>query len=314
MATFLTTPRMSPALAERVEAAVAGRPVARRPPIQVAGARVAALMIVAGLVTLVALRWQARDAELTASRASLLTAIESGRNALSERERQVVSRASALLAEAVDAPAVPLTETSLHALLSTPAIYVRGSAGAFRSQEGTQNAIRDSVKDTFVLCLLDPPARRTEKAMLAKVQLAYSGGLAERTEHVRRLHTAAIGLPYLTRAFMKRVEEASSHNALAKLRDEFDRAPHARASVAAKAELLIYVLDEAAAEDAPAELDGTARHEVKVGVVHIPSGKPRLRFEGTVDPSWISSANRPEMSRGLTSCRLALDVRRFAEP
>lgn len=313
MATFLTTAKMSPALAARVEAAVTGRPVARRAPGQVAVARLFAVALAVGVITLVTFQWKRHDAELEGARGALIGAIQDGRDALSPREHQLVSRASALLREAVDAPPTTLREGSLETLLAMPAVYVRGARQDFASPERTADAIRDSVKDTFVLCLIDPSASDSESAMLERVQVAYSGGLEERTRQVSRLHTAALGLPFFSRDFMKQAEEASSLEEVGKLRTAFDRAPRDSASRAAKAELLIYVLDDPADDGARAELDGTARHRVRVGMVHIPTGKPYLRFESTVDPSWISESNRPEMSRGLTGCRLGLEVRRAAQ-
>lgn len=317
MATFLTTSKMSPALAARIEASVRGRTVAqaaRRPPTLVAVARFVAVAVVVVIVGVVGTSWQRRRTAEDLSRAELLSAVERERDSLEPRHHQLVSRAEALLVEANNAPhdfvADELREPmGLAALLGRELVYVRGESAAFEDGARIRDAVSDSVKDAFVLCLFDPPPAATEKALLAKVHVAYAGGLEKRTENVHRLHSAAVILPLLTRDWMKRVEEAPSLIDIGKLRTTFERAPLERGKAAARADLLLYVFDDAPAEGARVELDGASRHDVRVGIVDIASGKPLLRMQAEVDPAWISEENRAQLARGLDGCRLALDVR-----
>ncbi len=307
---------MNPALAARVEASVRGvrGPGARRSPRVVAVARlaaVAALLVVAGVVTA---GWQRRSDALERSRSELLTAIERERGSLDIQHHQLVSRVDALLVEATtashDVVAAELRAAgALDRLLARPTVYVRGESAAFGDEAERRQAIRESVKDTFVLCLFEPPNARSEKALLAKVQVAYAGGIEKRTSHVHRLDTAARVLPLLSREWMKLVEEADSQLDLGALRTTFDRAPLDRGKAAARADLLLYAFDDPPEPGARTELDGASRHEVRVGIVDIPSGKPLLRMKTVVDPAWISEDNRAQLARGLDGCLLALDVR-----
>lgn len=322
MATFLTTPKMSPALAARIEASVRGRTTAQasgRPPTLVAVARLVAVTVMVVIVGVVGTSWQRRQTAEEVARVELLSAVERERDSLDARHHQLVSRTESLLVEAKDAShdvvAAELREPEeLKKLLAREFIYVRGESAAFEDEPRMREAVGDSVKDAFVLCLFDPPAARTEKALLAQVHVAYAGGLEKRTSNVHRLQSAAVILPLLTRDWMKRVEEAPSLIALGKLRTTFDRAPFERGKAAARADLLLYVFDDAPEAGATIELDGASRHDVRVGIVDIASGKPLLRMSAKVDPAWISEDNRAQLGRGLDGCRLALDVRAHLTP
>jgi hypothetical protein len=321
MATFLTTRKMSPALAARVEASVSGRRVVRpgiggaRPVGLVAAARFAGTALVLVLVGALIHAWENRRDAFERSRSALLADVERHSLGLSDRDQQLLDRAEAILlaaaAEAPDRVVDPLREpSSLAELLARPAVYVRGDRAAFAASEPPMwAAVKESVKDAFVMCLLDPPATKSEEALLAKVRLAYADGLEARTANVHRLQAVAAGLPLLSRAWMRRVEEADSEAALGELRSAFDRAPIEQAKAAAKAEILIYVLDDPPEPGARVELDGASRHRVHVGIVEIASRRPALRLTTMVDPAWISEDNRFQMARGLDACRLALEVR-----
>jgi hypothetical protein len=315
MATFLTTSKMHPALAARVEASVQGRTQSskvRRPKLVVA-ARLAAVTAAVLIVGAIATRCELESSALDQARADLLADVARDRSGLEPKQLQLASRAEALLHEAADATDIVddslRSSTRLAEVLSQPAVYVRGERAALRDATRSREAFRESVNDVFLLCLIEPPPATTEKALLAKVQLAYAGGLENHTANVRRLQDAVIGLPFLQRSWLERVEQAPSLTAIGKLRTAFQRAPIENASAAARAEWLIYVFDDPPKAGALVELDGSSRHDVRVGLVHIPSGKPLLRMRDQVDPAWISDANRPEMGRGLTGCRLAVDVR-----
>lgn len=317
MATFLTTSKMSPELAARVEASVSGRKRSPTPsrlsPRLVAGTRVIIALVILGVVVVVSSSWQRRASEEEQLRLALLTDVERESQSLAPHEHQLVSRAHALLQEAAKpmGDEVLPSEAALVQVLAAQSVYVRGPVEAFDTRAA--EATRESVKDTFVLCLVEPPAQRTEKALLARVQVAYTGGLEERTANVHRLHTAALALPLLTRAWMQEVEQAS-HVELAKLRTAFNRAPMDRAKAAAKATHLIYLLDEPAAPDARIELDGASAHAIRVGIVEIATGKPVLRVRRNVDPAWISNDNRLQLGKSLNACRLAFDLRAELSP
>jgi hypothetical protein len=318
LATFLTTPKMSPELAARVEASVRGRTVAqgRRKPGLVIAARLAVVSVAVALVVALSVSWQRRDSAKERARAELLAAIEREAATLEPQHHQLVTRVEALLIEAAGAEheAGAIAPAALDQLLTRPTIYVRGEHAAFGDPARMREAVRASLKDTFVLCLVEPPAARTETALLAQVRVAYSGGLEKRTRHVHRLQSAAEVLPLLGSEWVKRVEEASSLIELGELRTTFDRANFERGKAAAAADLLIYVLDEPPAAGARVELDGASKHDARVGIVDIPSGKPLMRLRAQLDPAWISEDNRLQLAGALDGCRLALDVRARAMP
>jgi hypothetical protein len=92
------------------------------------------------------------------------------------------------------------------------------------------------------------------------------------------------------------------------LRSAFDKAPLEAAIQAAKARLLVFVVDEPSPPGGPVELDGEKAHDVRVGVIDLTRDSPLLRLRKRVDPSWISAARRVDSANALDSCALALDV------
>ena len=139
---------------------------------------------------------------------------------------------------------------------------------------------------------------------------AYAGGkrIEAPTAHVRRLEEAQLGLPFLTPAWQRDVESTTTRADLERMRVAFERAPIQAAKRAAKAKFLLFAMDEPGVGPGPTELDGERAHPVRVGLVDLSSSKVLLRLRRMVDPSWISAAERAEYSRGLDSCKLALDV------
>ena len=67
-------------------------------------------------------------------------------------------------------------------------------------------------------------------------------------------------------------------------------------------------MDEPGEPGGPTELDGERAHAVRIGIVALGPAKVLLRMRKRVDPSWISTAKRPEYASGLDGCKLALDV------
>jgi hypothetical protein len=167
-----------------------------------------------------------------------------------------------------------------------------------------------SFKDALLLCLIDPPDARTEKSLKAKARAALSQGKsAASVAHVERLDPLLQALPLLEPAWQKRILMAESAPALAGYQKLFDVAPIGAAVRAAKARQLLAVLDEPGDPKAPAELDGERAHAVRVTLTDLASGQIRLRYRGSVDPSWLSAAARAEYASGIDGCALALDLR-----
>ena len=320
MATFLTTSKMEPALAARVEASVRGRH--RKPGGPLLSPRLVALVRV-GLVlgiafvaySVVGARRRDRE-EIERTRAALLGAVRTHAASLTPEDKGSVVRAESwlvrftgtyegdLVAEELRAPG------ALKATLARPAIYVRGQLGSFVNPARIAEAAATSSKDALLLCLMEPPASKTEKVLLSTVRIAYSGGVAmeEHTANVRRLHEAVVGLPLLMPQWSERVQATEEPTELARFRRELDRAPVDRAKQAARAGLLILAMDEPSDGGGPTELDGERAHAIRIGVVDVAASKILLRMRKLVDPSWISLAKKSEYASGLDSCGLAFDV------
>ncbi len=320
MPTFLTTPKMSPELAARVQASVKGRRATpgsrRRAPHLIVLVRLAVVVLTATLVaTVLYARHQSREAR-EHERASLTEAFTRRRAALSAEDARTLGLVEVALVRAAGKYEGDLASDSLRApgalaaLLSHGAVYVRGELTAFRSAAAVADAAKSSSKDAFLACLLEPPAARTEKTLLASVRVVYStrGELESRTAQVRPLRDAVMGLPYLSDAFAERVRRASDLNELRRLRSAFDKAPLDAAIQTAKARLLVFVIDEPSPPGGPVELDGEKAHDVRVGIVDLTRDSTLLRLRKRVDPAWISAARRVDSANALDSCALALDV------
>ncbi len=320
--TFLVTRKMSPELAARVRASVRGRrarPVSGRAPRTVALVRyclLAALLAAVGGVLL--LRRQVHD-ELAAERAALLDAVRQQAARFTPEDHQALERARHWLAQV--AAADPLDDlivdelrsaAGLGATLTRPTLYVRGPQESFLSPEGLQESASSSSKDAFVLCLNEPPAARSERAILGRTRTAYAGGkrAAQATDQVERLHAALVTAPLIAPAWQERVENAPGRRELLQLRRELDRAPFDAAARALKSRQVLFLIDDPADTAGPTELDGERPHPVRVGLVDLEGDRPLLLLRRRVDPSWISEAIRAEYARGMDSCALALDVRR----
>lgn len=321
MATFLTTSKMDPALAARIEASVRGKEDTsgaprRLSPRVVALLRVAVVAVVAlGIYTVVSGRRRDRE-ELERARGLLLEAVRVQAASLTAEDRGAVTRAESWLMRSAgeyegDYVSAELRAPgALGAALATPAMYVRGPLGAFRSPSLIATAAASSAKDALVLCLKEPPASRTEKVLLEEVHVAYGGGapMEDRTANVRRLQDALAGLPLLLPSWSERVRTADDGAALARLRREVERAPVDRALQALRARVLLAVLDEPGDGGGPTELDGERAHAVRVVLVDLATEKVMLRVRKLVDPAWISLAKRSTHATGLDSCGVALDV------
>ena len=322
MPTLLTNTKMSPALAARIEASVAGRrgqplPTRRITPRLKSLVRVGVVLAAAAIVTSVVVARRREHDAFEKDRAALLAAVDKESASLTEKDRHAVERVEALVPRLggtyegdVVAPEVR-APGAIGALLARPAMYLRGPLDDFANAAGVKRAAGASLKDALVVCLLDPPAARTEKALLPKVRAAY-GSVAtveQRTPNVRRLHEAETGMPLLASPWAARVRAAKEPGELAALRTELERAPLARAKEAARAEVLLVAVDEPAAPGGLTELDGERAHDVRVALVDLASEKVLLRVRRHVDPGPWSQSARTDFASGLDACALAFDVR-----
>jgi hypothetical protein len=321
MPTLLVTNKMAPELARRVQASVSGRKrgAGRKSssPGVVALLRVVTLtLLVAAVSGVVVLRQRDHD-EVEALRAGLLETVAQSAATLTAEDRQTLPRVERALMRAAGGYEGDLVDASirskagLSSLFEKPLLYVRGSIDAFGTPAVIAETARASQKDAFLVCLLDPPASRTERALLDRVYVAYSSRarVDERTPNALPLYDAEAGAPFLAPEFAGRVRELGDRKRLKELAASVERAPLIQARKAVKARTLVFVMDEAADRRAPAELDGERARHVRVGVVDLATDRALLRLRRFVDPAWISERRRAEYASGLDACALALDLR-----
>jgi hypothetical protein len=320
MPTLLVSPRMHPALAARVEASVSGRrskSIATRSSGRIVSlVRLAVLLAVVGLVTMVLVVRQRDRAEFSRARAALLESWTTQAASLSAGDLGFLERIEKLLAESsAEYPGdFSAGETrpvgAFAAILTRPSVYVRGPIAGFGSSAGVAKTAFESGKDALLLCLRDPPASRTEKVLLSKARLAMAGGapVQEATPNIRRLHEAELGLPLLLPRWGERVRAAKDLQELARLERELRKAPIAATESIVKAELLIAAFDEPNVGGGVTELDGEHTHAIRLLVIELTSARVLLRLRRQVDPSWITANRRSQYARELDGCKLALDV------
>lgn len=319
MPTFLVNARMNPALAARVEASVTGRkkdPTGRVSPNVVrrlvAWARVVLVVALAVGVYVGLTTYQRVKRDLDQKRADLVAATANAQSDVTAKDRAAFDRAAPFVTRLAGPYEGDVAAPSgLAAELTRSAVYVRGPIETLRTREAIPGAAAASGKDAFVLCLLDPPAVRSEKAVLEKVRFsrAAGGGFEERTANVRRLNDGIVALPVLSTEFVTRVRTAEDVSELAKLKKELEAVPLDRAKRALRAELLVAVVDERGNSAAPTELDGERPHDVRVAIVELESGRVLLRARRHVDPSWIDEKQRPVYAAAADSCALGFDLR-----
>ncbi len=259
MATFLTTRRMAPELAARIEASIRGERGAARDatkarwrPLLVSIARFGAVAAVVAIVCTVAFLRRRDREELERSRSALLDTLRVARAALTPKDEGAVARVESWLERSSsgayegDLVADELRPAgALNAVLARPAVYVRGTMAQLAAPPGIAEAAAASLKDPLLVCLLEPPASRAEKLLLPKVHEAFSNAAEQHSATVRRFRDAQVGMPYLQPAWEERVRRAKTPEELDDLRRELERAPTERATRAVKAELLVLAVDEA---------------------------------------------------------------------
>jgi hypothetical protein len=321
MATFLTTRKMDPALAARIEASVGGRSRkaagATLPPRLVAIARFAVVLGVVIATCSFALARRHEKREIDGTKAALLATVRGRAATLTSEDRGAVSRMESWLVGFSGAYEGDLVTDELRApgalsaVLGRSAVYVRGPIAMFADPAKIAETATTSAKDALLLCLLEPPPSRVEKTMLPTVRIAYGRGAAmeEHTPNVRRLHDAQVGLPFLMPRWSERVVAAEDPNELLRLRRDFEKAPIEAAKEALRASILVFAMDEPGDGVGPTELDGERAHAVRIGVIDLLGARPLLRLRKLVDPTWISMAKKSEYAIGLDGCGLAVDVR-----
>jgi hypothetical protein len=265
-------------------------------------------------VTFLTVYLQRRDLrELDRARAMLIRAVEVQRASLTPGGAERLAVVESWLAHLSGAYEGDFVAGELRApgglaeVLGRQAVYVRGPLVDFRIASGIADAAAASSVDAFVTCLVDPPASRSEKSALVKVQAASSFA-----GNVYRLEDARVISPILSPPWLQRIGRAADQDSLGALRREFDRAPFERGKKALAAELLVVVMDEPAAGGSPTELDGERPHDVRVAMVDLAKATVLLRTKKHLDPSWISEAKRPVFAAALDACVLAIDVRELA--
>lgn len=319
MPTFLVTPKMSPALAARVERSVTGKATSSMMRRLIVVARFGVVLGTALAIYGLVVSRRASQQKEDSSRTALLASAEQLASSLSIEEKELPSRVEpwfgALTAAQWPGDEVTpeLRRTGAIAMaLAQSTLYLRGTMDGFSSSERISETAKSSPKDALVLCLMDPPSARTEKALVEKVRIAYSGGpdLEERTRSVRPFHDAIAALPYFLPEWTASIHEATDYAQLEKLRTQLSNAPVERTQEAAKASQLLIAIDEPGPETGHTELDGERPHQVRVALVDLRAAKLLFRLRRPVDPSWLSETRRVSYARGLDSCVLAYDIHR----
>jgi hypothetical protein len=309
---------MSPALAARVLASVAGRRAASDKRLRPLTAllRLGTLALLATALVLALYARHTRSRQLEGNRESLLQSMRKQASALTQVDLEQRARVEAALAvHAVAVYAGDLVADELHGevafaqALAEPMLYIRGPLEGLANPSRLAQLASSSWKDAFVLCLLDPPPQRSETALKKQARAAFMRHNLALTAHIERLDPLLQALPLLGRSWQQRVLAADSASALDSYRKLFEAAPIPAAVRAAKARQLLAVMDEAGPPGAPTELDGERPHPVRVVLLDLLSGELRLRFRRDVDPSFISPAVRAEYASAIDSCALAFDLR-----
>lgn len=322
MATFLTNAKMSPALAARIEASVRGRRPTREDSSSNRARAIIRFVVAVFIVSVGAWLFvtvRKENARVEGERNLLLDIAHGHAALLSEHDRGAFASDAALLGGLAgtyegDLVARELTEPgAFAATLARPAVYVHGPVESFGTAAQTTDAAIESVKDSLLLCLVDPPATRGEKDVLVRVRAAYGdGGALERaTSNFVRLSDGAAALTVLSPSWEAKVRAADS-NALGRIHADLDRTPMETGVRALKANLLVAAMDERAPVNGPAELDGERAHQVRLVVVDLTTNAVLLRMRRAVTPADWSEKARTDFARGLDECAFAFDVRKAA--
>jgi hypothetical protein len=236
---------------------------------------------------------------------------------LGKTEKEVRIRAERAIAKALgkyegDLVSAETKDSGLFsALLAKPGIYLRGSLKDFTGEDGLARVAQNSIKDAFLVCLLDPPPGVEEHDLLERTYIAYRSGpaLDGATPGFFRLQAALAFMPLLEDSWRDNVLRAQELSSLEHLMKTLKQAPLKQARAAARAEYLLILLDEEKQAGAPSEFDGASKHYVRIHLIHLASQETVLRKRLLVDPSWISEKRRLRYAQGLLDCRMASELR-----
>jgi hypothetical protein len=313
---------MDPALARRVAASLGrGRSGgARATPRLVAGLRLLALLAICAVLTVSLVARSRARSQVEHVRDELARTLKRERALLPREGLDTVGRVETWLSRLSGPYEGDLVGSevrgrgALDRVLSPPTVYVRGGLAEFGTKEAIERTAAASTKDAFLLCLIDPPLSREERALLGQVRLAYSGGkpFQERTGNVARFHAAQVGRALLSPESERRIVRAETLRELEQISRDYMAAPFSEARLAHSARLLLAVIDEPGVSTGLSEMDGERPHDVRVALVDLAVKDVLLRVRRRVDPSFIAPARRARYAMGLDSCALALDVREAA--
>jgi hypothetical protein len=275
---------------------------------------VTAVLVVVGLMMLS--RWMAHR-ELEEARNELLQRLAGARASLPADAAHFLPSVQSWVARMAgpyeaDAVSDELQKPgALQARLSRPGLFVRGNQSKLERSDQLIEAASGSAKDAVLLCMSDPPESRAEKAMLQKIQGA---NFAAVLPSVRRLYDAEAGLGPLQPAWEAKLRAASELKAVRNLNSEWLRAPLEDGKQAARAELLVVVVDEAPevepnADPADGRRPEERPHAIRMGIVDLRAQAVLLRLRRSVDPGSYTTKMRAAHARAITGCIIAMEVR-----
>lgn len=314
MPTFLVNRKMHPALRTRIERSVAGKTVVSQEERPAARALIRGLLITA-VVSLTGFLWfsyQAEKRELEEARTKLLETIHGTRRAVSAEDLSLQDRITTLLARESgeylgDLTPLPSNEW-IEGKSSEIGVYIRLATGDARSPSDSAEKSLESSKDALLDCFLNPPESRDEKSLLARVRKVYGGSNHERSS-VFPASSVFLSLVFLGPTFETQVSSATSKRSLEKLGASFSEAHLTRLTPSLKARYLVAALDEPKPLGTPSELDGAARHFVRLVVSDLRAARILFRIRKEVNPTWISEGARFRYALGLDGCRFGRDAR-----
>jgi|GEM_PF-574432 len=321
MPSFLTTKKMGPRLRERIQTSLSGRRTSKRRSrtglLFVACLRAALLVALVVVAVNYLLEKRGQESKIEALRAELLRVHQGESADLGKTEKEVRLRAESAVAQALgeyegDLVAGEAKDVELFsALLAKQGIYLRGRLKDFKAEGGLSRVASHSLKDGFLVCLLDPPAGIEEKALLERTYVAYRSGpaLDSATPGYFRLQAALAFMPLLEDSWRDNVKRVQKLESLEHLMKTLKQAPLEQAKAAARAEYFLFLIDEEKQAGAASEFDGASKHFVRIHLVHLASQDTILRQRLLVDPSWISERSRHRYAQGLLACRLARELR-----
>src|SRR5687767_13217503 len=170
---------MDPALAARIERSIGASPKRAREKRVPARLRTSLLRlaIAVAMIALASTALLARrryQQEVSRKRSALLDTVHAQNASITADERSFMSRVEPWLfglAASYEGDTVAdelRPAKALDAALGRPSVYVRGPVSAFATSAAIADTASASTRDSFLSCLLDPPASRVEKVVLSK--------------------------------------------------------------------------------------------------------------------------------------------------